>query len=139
MSKPIRDRWYLAWIRTQPCCVSRCQAHYIEAAHVGPHGLGQKASDRSTIPLCIRHHRTGDDSYHRLGPRKFARVHNLDIADIVRRLNTKPTIRIEAGRFVARLEEQEYTLSRVESGIQLAVREALRICQDHQLAQRGTV
>jgi hypothetical protein len=31
-------------------------------------GIIQKSSD-SAIPLCARHHRTGDDSYHKLGPR----------------------------------------------------------------------
>ena len=69
--KPGRNPRYLAWIRTQPCCV--CGARRgIEASHTGPHGLGQKSPDTSAVPLCTRHHRTGNDSYHRLGPRKFA-------------------------------------------------------------------
>ena len=59
---------------------------------IAPHGLGQKSSDLSAIPLCGRHHRTGDDSYHRLGPRKFAQVHQLDIRAIVARLSAKPFI-----------------------------------------------
>jgi hypothetical protein len=63
--KPMRDRRYLAWIRTLPCVVCG-STRRIEASHTGPHGLGQKSPDSSAIPLCYRHHRTGPDSYHRL-------------------------------------------------------------------------
>jgi hypothetical protein len=131
--KPIRDRLFLSYIRSQPCAVPHCPSPYSEAAHVGPHGLGQKASDHSTIPLCVRHHRAGNDSYHKLGPRKFAELHGLDIPAVVRRLNLKPSIRIEGGHFVARLEGQEYMRSRVERGIKPAVRETLRILRNHRL------
>jgi hypothetical protein len=34
----------------------------------------QKSLDTSAIPLCTKHHRTGADSYHRLGPRKFSEL-----------------------------------------------------------------
>jgi hypothetical protein len=129
--KPERDPKYRAWIRTLPCAVPHCQSRHIEAAHVGPHGISQKSSDRSTIPLCTNHHRTGKDSYHKLGPRKFQQVHHLDIPSIVRRLNLKPLIRIEGDRFVGRLEDQEFVLSRVEHGIKPAIREVLRLCKDH--------
>src|SRR5712691_3617244 len=107
--KPQRSSPYLAWIRTQPCVVCRA-TRWIEAAHTGPHGLGQKSPDSSAIPLCTKHHRTGKDSYHKLGPRKFAQIHNLDIPTIVRKLNMKPTIRVEAGWFVTYLEDQQYVL-----------------------------
>jgi hypothetical protein len=83
--------------------------------------LGQKSNDSSAIPLCAKHHRTGDYSYHRLGPRKFSERHNLDIPAIVRRLNTKPTIRIEAGRFIAHLEGHDYELGNTAVGISAAV------------------
>src|ERR1700683_2419784 len=83
--KPQRNPRYLAWIRTQPCCV--CGAtRGIEASHTGPHDIGQKSPDSSAIPLCAKHHRTGADSYHRLGPRKFSEKHNLNVPSIVRRL-----------------------------------------------------
>src|SRR4029077_584023 len=68
-ARPVRNPKYLASIRTLPCLV--CGARRgIEASHTGPHGLGQKSPDTSAIPLCITHHRTGKDSYHKLGPRK---------------------------------------------------------------------
>jgi len=57
-----------------------------EAAHVGERGLGQKCSDRETIPLCAAHHRTGPESHHVLG-KKFWQHHGLDRDEIVAELN----------------------------------------------------
>jgi hypothetical protein len=128
--KPHRNPRYLAWIRTQPCLVCGSRRG-IEAAHTGPHGLGQKSPDTSAIPLCAKHHRTGRDSYHRLGPRQFARVHQLDIESTVRRLTTKPVIRVECGTFVAHLDGQHYAVGTVQAGLPKAVRQALRICREH--------
>jgi hypothetical protein len=132
--KPARNPVYLAWIRTQPCVVCG-RTQRIEAAHTGLRGLGQKSSDFSTIPLCETHHRTGKDSYHRLGARKFAQLHNLDIHNIVRRLNMKPTVRIEAGMFVAHLEGQEYKLGKISNGIVPALRSMRKVCGENRLAQ----
>src|SRR5579862_8878109 len=64
--KPARSAAYLAWIRTQPCLICG-RTRWIEAAHTGLRGPAQKSSDYSAIPLCAAHHRTGRDSYHRLG------------------------------------------------------------------------
>jgi len=58
----------------------------VEAAHVGEHGLGQKCSDRETVPLCATHHRTGKDSHHVLG-KKFWAHHGLNRDAIVKDLN----------------------------------------------------
>ena len=97
--------------------------------------MDQESPDSSAIPLCPKHHRTGDDSYHRLGPRKFAQQHNLDIPAIVRKLNLKPTIRVEAGRFVTYLEGQQYVLGKTEAGIRPAVREAMQLYNENRMAQ----
>jgi hypothetical protein len=121
MEKPVRHPGYLQWIRSLPCSVCRT-TRSVEAAHTGPHGLSQKSSDLSAIPLCVRHHRTGDDSYHRLGPRKFAEVHQLNIRAIVVRLSRKPHIRVEAGAFVGRFGDREYELGSTEAGLALAIR-----------------
>jgi hypothetical protein len=131
--KPQRSPRYLAWIRTQPCCVCGSKK-FVEASHTGPHGIGQKSPDSSAIPLCAKHHRTGTDSYHRLGPRKFAQKHNLDVPAIVRRLNLKPTIRIEAGWFVTYLGDQRYVLGKTDTGIRHAVRETLQLYRENHLA-----
>jgi hypothetical protein len=78
----------------------------------------------------MKHHRTGKDSYHKLGPRKFAELHNLDIPAIVRRLNLKPFIRIETGMFIGYLEDQQYLLGMTEEGIASAVRRMTRLCEE---------
>lgn len=133
--KPKRDPRYLAWIRTLPCVVCG-STRGIEASHTGPHGLGQKSSDFSAIPLCYRHHRTGPDSYHRLGPRQFAQTHNLDLLAIVRRLNTKPVIRIEAGVFVGYLDHQQYWLGPTREGILPAMRKMVKLSTEDRVNRR---
>jgi hypothetical protein len=132
--KPQRNPRYLAWIRTQPCCICGSRKG-IEASHTGPHGIGQKSPDTSAIPLCAKHHRTGNDSYHRLGPRKFSEKHNLDIPAIVRGLSAKPKIRVEAGRFVAYIEGQKYVLGKTDAGIIPAVRHAVQLGREHRPTQ----
>lgn len=120
MAKPIRDPRYLAFIRKLPCCICHSERG-IEAAHVGPHGMAQKASDRSTIPLCPRHHRTGADSLHALGPRQFEAAHGVLLAELVNRLNEKPRIFLVEGRFYTRIREREYLLGRVAIGAARAI------------------
>jgi hypothetical protein len=119
--KPVRSPQYLQWIRTLPCSVCR-RTRGVEAAHTGPHGLGQKSSDLSAIPLCARHHRSGDDSYHKLGPRKFGDVHQLNIPAMVARLSAKPWIRVESGAFVCRVGDQDYRLGSTAAGVARAIR-----------------
>ncbi len=83
----VQDPAYLAWIRTQPCAVSRCHARYIEAAHTGPRGLSTKADDRQAIPLCPEHHQHGKHSLHKLGRRLFEGFWKLDLTALIRELN----------------------------------------------------
>ena len=119
--KPVRNPGYLQWVRTLPCSVCRTN-RAVEAAHTGPHGISQKSSDLSAIPLCGRHHRTGSDSYHKLGPRRFAEVHQLNLQTIAARLSAKPWIRVESGRFVGRVGGQEFALGSTEGGLARAIR-----------------
>ncbi len=90
---PERCPAYLGWIRTLRCAVcgkSRRDLIPIEAAHtsaLGPRGFGQKSSDFSAIPLCFWDHVGGPDSYHRLGERRFAARHGIDLQAVVSRLN----------------------------------------------------
>lgn len=62
---------YLIFVRSLGCIVCRdkgnLQETRTEAAHCGDRGLGQKCSDRETIPLCAWHHRIGPESQHVLG------------------------------------------------------------------------
>ena len=82
----LRDPQYLRYIRLLPCVVC-CTSRGVEAAHTGPHGIGQKAPDSSAIPLCRKHHRMGPDSYHQLGPVAFQERHRIDIAGLVAMFN----------------------------------------------------
>jgi len=59
---------------------------HTEAAHVGQRGIGQKCSDRETVPLCAWHHRLGPESHHKLG-KKFWEHHGIDRATLIRELN----------------------------------------------------
>ena len=119
--KPTRNLKYLAWIRTLPCLICG-RTGGVEAAHTGPHGMAQKSADTSAVPLCARHHRTGRDSYHKLGARAFERRHGVDLRAVVERLNERPSIRIENGSFVGRYGNQEFVLGRVGIGIPTAIR-----------------
>ncbi|MTC72317.1 DUF968 domain-containing protein [Providencia sp. wls1914] len=61
MKFPKLQRWesvrYLQWVKSQPCCV--CGATADDAHHIighGQGGIGTKAHDLFTIPLCRVHH-----------------------------------------------------------------------------------
>ncbi len=84
-SKPARNARYRAWIGSLPCAACGTLQN-VEAAHTGPHGFGEKASDYTCIPLCAEHHRTGPDALHKIGPERFQRRFSLDISQLVARL-----------------------------------------------------
>ena len=78
--KPVRDEAYRRFVRSLPSAVSgrgNCQA-----CHTGPHGIGQKSSDLSCIPLTRREHAEYDAN-----PRGFAERHGLAIPALIARLN----------------------------------------------------
>jgi hypothetical protein len=66
--------------------------------------------------------RTGANSYHKLGPRKFAEARQLNILAMLVRLSTKPLIRVESGTFVGRLGDQAFALGSTEEGVARAIR-----------------
>lgn len=80
---PERDWRYLKFIKQFPCCACGQKPRWIEAAHVGPHGLGQKASDKNALPLCPKCHRTGPNALHRIGPVKFQALHGISFAELI--------------------------------------------------------
>jgi Protein of unknown function (DUF968) len=81
----LRNGSYLRWIRSLPCCICG-GTRFIEAAHVGERGMGQKCSDFETLPLCADHHRMGPLSHHVLG-RKFWIVWGIDRFKLIRKYN----------------------------------------------------
>jgi hypothetical protein len=87
----------------------------------------RKPPDSTAIPLCVTHHRTANDCYHKLGPRKFAEVHKLNITGIVAELNAKPSIRVISGSFVGSFHDERYVLGSTESGLSHAVRKMVEL------------
>lgn len=77
----IRSRAYRQFIKSFACTVCR-KRWGIDPAHTGSHGVSQKSSDASCIPLCRQHHREMDR-----GPREFARKYKLDIPQLIERFN----------------------------------------------------
>jgi hypothetical protein len=75
------DEQYLAWLRSQPCCI--CGADGSDAAHLRmgsvndgkrSTGMGEKSSDKWAVPLCRRHH----DMQHAMAEREFWASFGLD-------------------------------------------------------------
>jgi len=76
-AKPARDRQYLKWIKSLWCL--GCGRNWnIDPAHTGPHGVSQKASDYSCIPLCRDCHRAYDRA-----PHAFAINHGWELSEIL--------------------------------------------------------
>lgn len=84
-----KDPEYLAFIHTLPCTLlcDRCEG-LVEAHHAGDHGFSQKAPDRTALPLCAWHHRTGAFSAHVLG-RRFWGFYKIDRQKLVAELNAQ--------------------------------------------------
>lgn len=80
-SRPVRDAEYRRWVKSLPCAACG-RSWNIDPAHTGPHGMSQKASDLTCIPLCRRDH----DAYD-AAPYEFADRHYLDVPALVERLN----------------------------------------------------
>ena len=78
---PVRDREYLCFIKKLPCVVC-LKTWWVDPAHTGPHGLGQKSSDLDCIPLCRAHHEEFDKCQWR-----FAFRHHLDTPALIEMFN----------------------------------------------------
>ena len=67
MTKAASKR-YRAYIASQPCCVCGTDQavdwHHVIGCGLG--GMGMKAPDWATIPLCYQHH-MGDNGIHKIG------------------------------------------------------------------------
>jgi hypothetical protein len=130
----LRDPKFLKWIKSLPCSVPACTSSYIEAAHTGGHGIGIKAPDRQAIPLCGRHHRSGNDSLHSLNRRKFELKHGIDINGIVAMLNAKPRLLIEGNWYVAHIEGfTPVPIGQLDIGIRQAIRCTMEYTRDLEL------
>jgi hypothetical protein len=126
---PVRDNEYREWVRSFPCVVRGCRRKS-ETAHVGGHGLSQKASDLCTVPICHFHHRTDNLSLHKIGRVRFEEIHGLNLLDIASRLSRKPKLRIEGDRWVASIDGEDYVLRPVHDGVKHAIRAAIALCRE---------
>jgi len=76
--QPVRDPRYTRYVKQFPCVGCR-RTWRVDPCHVGPHALGQKASDLTVIPLCRACHQKFDAN-----PEEFAVAHHLDIPALQR-------------------------------------------------------
>lgn len=75
-----RDFDYMMFVKTLPCLIAGlegagpCSA-VVEADHAGIRGIGQKAPDRTCVPLCSAHHldRGAHTGYFRNRTKEWAR------------------------------------------------------------------
>jgi hypothetical protein len=79
--KPVRDAEYRRFIKRLPC-VACLKTWNVDPAHTGPHGMAQKSSDLTCIPLCRKCHDAFDAD-----PRGFAEQQKLDVPALIARLN----------------------------------------------------
>ena len=81
---PARLPHYRAWIRQQGCCACGAMRD-IDPAHIGPHGISQKAADTNCVPLCRKDH----EELHQVGRLSFETSHGLDFDSIIEGLFTE--------------------------------------------------
>lgn len=78
---PERNPAYLRFVKRFPCA-SCGKTWGIDPCHTGPHGLNQKSSDYSAIPLCRKCHDKFDS-----GPALFAAARGLDVPALIQMFN----------------------------------------------------
>jgi hypothetical protein len=107
--QPGDDPKYRDWIATLPCLICGklaglagdvsmlefliCslltrQKSRTEAHHAGDHGYAQLPPDRTCIPLCAEHHRTGKDAAHGPLGKNFWKHHDIDRDAMIAALNS---------------------------------------------------
>lgn len=84
------DDRYRAWINQQPCLLCGIQKQS-EAAHPHNNGTAAKCDDWKCLPLCVRCHREGRFSHHKLGP-AFFDFHRIDQHGEIAKLNARYVI-----------------------------------------------
>lgn len=85
--KPItpKDKKYLEWVRSQPCCVRGDRSCEIHAHHIRGNGMAMKCSDYGTVPLSSDLHH----EVHLTGKKTFQHKYDINFEEIVRELNER--------------------------------------------------
>ena len=75
----VEDKAFLAFVRRQRCCVCGATPP-VQAAHIRmgnltrgkrPTGIGERPSDKFSVPLCVDCHLDGPEALHKLGEERF--------------------------------------------------------------------
>lgn len=77
---------HLAFVRQLPCCIcgSRRDVHAAHIRMASPihgkraTGMGEKSSDRFTVPLCADHHLFGEGAQHAMSEEQFWATAKID-------------------------------------------------------------
>lgn len=126
MAKPYRNKKWLAFVRSLPCCVTGVRRR-VEACHTGPHGLNQKAPDDMAIPLIKELHRTGNYALDKIGRLRFEEHFHISIEDVLALLNAKPIIRLDGDHYVADYLGETYTLVHRSWNLHGAIQRAMAL------------
>jgi|TARA_R110000751_G_scaffold9848_4_gene36265 hypothetical protein len=71
-TKKIKNKKFLEYVSNQECCLStyspypcngNVQAHHLLKPYYGVRGMGMRASDNNSVPLCYTHHAQLHDSH----------------------------------------------------------------------------
>ena len=80
-----KDKKYLKWIESLPCCIRGDRSREIHAHHCNGGGMGGKCSDFETAPLSADLHKECHDN----GKKTFQLKYNINFNEIVRELNER--------------------------------------------------
>lgn len=130
---PFRSRKHQNWIRTLPCVVAGCRRKP-EAAHIGPHGMSQKAPDTHVLPICNHHHM---ELHGPGGRRGFESKYGLSLLGIVGLINARPLLRMEGTAWVGYYAGEVYVLTPKASGLVEAIRRMQSIRREFLEGQLG--
>ncbi len=110
-----RDPAYMAWISELPCFACMVQGRVTWGVHVAhvrmavaeagwrETGMGEKPSDRRTVPLCPNHHVHGKAAQHNMGERRFWAELCICPSELVGELNTAFEKKAEGYLMIARV------------------------------------
>lgn len=72
--KPKERKKRFSALAEQGCCICRRPTEIHHLIGFKYRGIGQKATDENTIPLCVEHHR-GSQGIHHLGMKTWEKVY----------------------------------------------------------------
>lgn len=74
-------REYMGKVASLPCAI--CGAHGVHVHHIRTGiGMGRRASDFDTLPLCPNHHQ-GAEGIHGMGRKAWERYHGITELDLL--------------------------------------------------------